>query len=276
MKMALEAMEKAHSLGLRSHFYSKLASAAGGAAGSSYFGTRNSLSFLVETPGQVHMGMLCMERRVLAQYVLASTVIGHTAQHAAAIRALVLDSRARVQKANQIYGEDRLFVLEHGATDTGSLTVPLIHVPTGEVVDGQHSIPYREHTQALLTRPRATAYVLPAGLAREQEILRVAEGHGLSHYRLDAGSCLLLKQYRTTEDGITLDEEAPVTFHTGALVFPNTASSAILNVIMEPDFTPSTPDRKMTLLRMGLLEADQDGALPLYRYCHTLKDGRLD
>ena len=47
------------------------------------------------------------------------------------------------------------------------------------------------------------------------------------------------------------------------------------NVIMEPDFNPANPDRKMTLLRMGLIEADEAGALPLYRYCHTLETGKV-
>lgn len=44
---------------------------------------------------------------------------------------------------------------------------------------------------------------------------------------------------------------------------------------MEPDFSPDKPDRKMTLLRMGLIEAGENGALPLYRYCHTLENGKV-
>ena len=35
------------------------------------------------------------------------------------------------------------------------------------------------------------------------------------------------------------------------------------------------PDRKMTLLRMGLITVDAIGHLPLYRYCHDLKDGKI-
>lgn len=273
MDMALCAMEKARSLGLRSHFYDKLASAAGGAAGSSYFGTRNSLSFLVETPGQVNLGMCCMERRVLAHYVLASSVIDYTAEHNAEIWATVHASRDFMEKANQCYLDEKPFVLEHGATVTGSWSTPLLHVPSGEIVEENHTIDYKEHTEALLTRPCATAYLLPAGLPREAEILRVAGDHAIGHYRLPAGSSVSLKQYAKTEDGILLSEEQPVFFENGALVFPNTVDSAVLNVIMEPDFNPANPDRKMTLLRMGLIEADETGTLPLYRYCHTLEKG---
>ena len=275
MNMALSAIEKAHSLGLRSHFYTKLASAAGGAAGSSYFGTRNSLSFLVETPGQTNFGMCCMERRVLAQYVLASSVIDYTVEHDAEIMALVHASREFMAKSNPIYLEDKLFVLEHGSSVTGAVSNPLIHVPSGEVVEENHVIDYTEHTVAVATRPRATAYALPAGLAQEAEILRVASTHMINHYRLPADSTVDLKQYITTEDGFTLTEERPVTFTGGALVFPNTVDSAILNVIMEPDFNAAKPERKMTLLRMGLIEADDAGELPLYRYCHTLENGKV-
>ncbi len=103
----------------------------------------------------------------------------------------------------------------------------------------------------------------------------MAACHALDHYRLGAGAVALVKGYRQTKDGIELGKEAPVTFQNGALVFPNTADSTILNVIMEPDFNPSNPDRKMTLLRMGLLEIDEDGRLPLYCYCRTLEGGKI-
>ena len=275
VNMALQAMDKARALGLRTHFYGKLASAAGGVAGSSYFGTRNSLSFLVETPGQVHMGMHCMERRVLAHYILASSVISYTAEHAAEILALVHASRSFMEKSNQIYDEKKLFVLEAGTTATGSRANPLIHVPTGEVVEENHAIDYTEQTEALITRPRATAYVLPCGLPHEADILRVTADHAIGHYRLPAGSTVALKQYLQTESSISLTGEQPVRFDREVLVFPNTVDSTILNVIMEPDFNPSKADRKMTLLRMGYLEADETGKLPLYCYCRTLENGKM-
>lgn len=276
MKMALCALEKARGLGLRSHFYGKLASAAGGAAGSSYFGTRNSLSFLVETPGQINWGMCCMERRVLAHYAMASAIIDYTVEYSSEIVELVRTSRDFVKKENQIYSEEKRFVLEHGSTVTGSWSNPLIHVPSGEVVEENHTIDYKEHTEALITRPRATAYVLPLGLAQEAEILRVAGNHAIDHYRLPVGSTVNLKQYIKDQNGFTLTEEQPVFFENGALVFPNTVDSAVLNVIMEPDFNAANPERKMTLWRMGLIEADEAGILPLYRYCHTLEDGKIN
>ena len=276
MKMALCALEKARSLGLRSHFYGKLASAAGGAAGSSYFGTRNSLSFLVETPGQINWGMSCMERRVLAHYTMASAMIDYTVEHGSEIVELVRSSRDFMKQANPVYRDDKLFVLEHGSSVTGSWSNPLLYVPSGEVVEENHTIDYKEHTEALATRPRATAYILPVGIPQEAEILRVADNHAIDHYRLPAGSTVNLKQYVKTDDGFTITEEQSITFQDGAWVFPNTVDSAVLNVIMEPDFNPGNPERKMTLLRMGLISADETGALPLYRYCHTLEKGKVN
>lgn len=275
MKMALQALGKCRDLGLRGHFYGKHASAAGGVAGSSYFGTRNSLSFLVETPGQINMGMCCMERRVLAQYILASTVIDYTAEHAREIMDTVHSSREYMLRTGPVYDENDLMVLEHEYEKTGSWSVPLIHVPTGKVVDPDYTIDYFEHTKIQLSRPRATAYVIPTGLEHEQEILRLAENHALEHYTLPAGSKIALQQYVQTQDGITLTPEQTVCFDKDAIVFPNTVDSTILCVIMEPDFNPSNPDRKMTLLRMGFMAADQNGNLPLYRYCHDLTNGKI-
>ena len=134
---------------------------------------------------------------------------------------------------------------------------------------------YNEHTQALITRPRATAYVLPTGLAEEAKILRVAKNHASEHYLLPAGSTVLLRQYLQQGEAIGLSDEQAICFDKGAHVFPNTVDSTVLGVIMEPDFNPSVPNRKMTLLRMGRISADAAGHLPLYRYCHNLNDGKV-
>lgn len=272
MKMALVALEKGKSLGLRAHFYTKLASAAGGAAGSSYFGTRNSLSFLVETPGQVHLGMFFMERRVLAHYVFASSVIDYTVEHAREVMETVHASRKHMAQKGAVYDEKDRIVLEHEKGVTGSWPVPLIHVPTGRVADPNHTEPYTEHVTALLTRSRPTAYVIPRGLEHEKDILRVTACHGIGHYELPAGSAVMLRQYTQNARGIDLADERKVCFKEGAYVFANTVPSTILNVIMEPDFN-SASGRKMTILSMGFINADAEGRLPVYRYCHDLTDG---
>lgn len=274
MKMALTALGKARDLGLRGHFYTKLASAAGGSAGSSYYGTRNSLSFLIETPGQVHLGMNCMERRVMGQYVPASAFISYAAEHAQEILDTVHGSRETMIRTGSVYDENDCIVLEHGGSETGYWAAPRIHVPTGTITDPDTCYAYKEHTIALRKRPRATAYILPKGLPNEEEILRVASVHAIGWYELPAGSAVNVRQYIRGNEEATLSDERMQRFDGGAYVFPNTVPSTILGVIMEPDFN-AVSGRKMTLLSMGLVDADENACLPIFRYCRDLTDGKV-
>ena len=275
MKIALKAIDKGLKLGLRSHFYSTLACGAGGSAGSSYFGTRNSISFLVETPGGTTLGGFCMARRVMAQYVLASTAISYAAEHAEEVISTVHSSRESMALLGHKYDETRLTVLEHGKAVIGSLSSPLINVPSGIVTDQNNETEYTDHKVALRTRPRATAYVIPVGLKNEGEILRVAACHAIPYYTLKEGCRVFLKRYSQVGDEATLSEESEVSFAEGAYVFVNTVPSTVLSVIMEPDFN-SASKRKMSLFSMGLIDADEDGRLPLYRYCRNLSDGKIE
>lgn len=275
LRMGLAATEKARSLGLRSHFYGTLATAAGGTAGSSYFGTRNSLSFLVETPGQVHLGMCFMERRVLAQYVLASTVISFTAENAQLVLDTVHSSRALMAAKGGIYDEADKVVLNHEKLETGSWVTPLVHIPSGKTVDANNQVPYTEHMIAARTRVRPTAYLMPRGLEAEEQILQVAAGHDISWYTLEPGSTVLVRRYRDVEGEVSLTEEYSHCFESGALVFPNTVTSTVLSVYMEPDFDREA-GRKFGPVSMDFVAADENGDLPVFRYCHDLQDGKVE
>ena len=274
MEIALCAIEKGRGLGLRSHFYGNLASAAGGSAGSSYYGTRNSLSFLVETPGGTTLGGNCLARRVMAQYVLASTVMRYAAEHSESVLDLVHGSRKKMAERGAIYDESDIMVLEHGSAHTGSIPTPLIHVLTGEIADPGFDMAYAEQPVSLRSRIRPTAYIIPKGIDCEQEILNLAACHGIPYYHLSDGECVKLRQYVQKNDEVDLLEESPVAFEKGAYVFPNTVESTVLCVIMEPDFNRSS-GRKMTLFSMGLVTADANGFLPVYRYCYDLNDGKV-
>ena len=273
MKIALTAIETAQKRGLRGRFYERFASAMGGSAGSSYYGARNSLSFLVETPGQTHLGMAFMERRVMAQYTLACTVIDYTAANPRQIMDTVHASRAHMVKTGAVYDENDVIVLEHTKGETGTLTMPVLNVLTGEVVEQDHVEGYDEHVGILRARPRATAYLIPCGVDNEDTILQIAACHAIAHDTLSPGSVIRVKQYGKGEEGVTLSDEQAVCFNQGAYVFPNTVPSTVLGAIMEPDFYG---DRKnMNLYSMELMEPDADGQFPLYRYCRDLKDGAV-
>ena len=274
MKIALEAIHKGRDLGLRTHFYQEFASAAGGSAGSSYFGTRNSISFLVETPGGTTLGNFCMARRVMAQYVLASTVISYAAEHADEILHIVRSSREKMIEQGRTYREDCLMVLEHDKTQTGSLPAPVIDVPSGKMTEIETSY-YTEHTVALRSRPRPTAYILSKGIENEQRILELLACHGIGYQSLPGGSIVPLRQYVKAEDGIDVSSETDVCFENGAYVFLNTVPSTVLSVIMEPDFN-RVSKRRMSLYSMELVDFDEGGKLPIYRYCHDLSDDGIE
>lgn len=274
MEISLHAIAQAKQLGLRGHYYQRLASAAGGTAGSSYFGTRNSLSFLVETPGGTTLGNYCMARRVMCQYILASTVIRYGADHAQKVMETVHTSRERLVAMGHVYDEANVVVLEHGNAHTGSLQVPMIRVLTGEITDPARVMEYNEQPLAVRFRVRPTAYVLPRELPEEEEILRVITGHDIPYQCLPANTAFSLRQYVCKNDEFSLTEEKTVRFPKGCIVLPNTVPSTILSVILEPDFGKNAK-RKMTLYSMGLVSADDDGFLPVYRYCHDLQKGSV-
>lgn len=274
VEIAREALGQGRQLGLRTHFYTKLASAAGGAAGSSYFGTRNSLSFLIETPGQIHLGMNFMERRVLSHYVSAAAIITYAARHARQVLDTVHASREKMRTTGPVYDEKDHIVLEPSRGETGTWTTPLIQPQTGEVIQPDYCSAYKEEVAAVRSRSRATAYLLPLGLPQQEEILRVVRCHAIGHYQLAPGSAVRVQRYRYADEQVSLTEPYVQRFEQGAIVFPNTVISTILGVIMEPDFG-SVYKRKMTLLSMGLIQADGDGNLPEYRYCHDLADGKV-
>ena len=147
-------------------------------------------------------------------------------------------------------------------------------MPSGKTTNPSYDIPYSEHVEALHSRVRPTAYVIPRGTINEESILRVAACHAIEHYQLDAGSTAKLCQYIKNEDGVEVCKEQSVRFDNGAYVFVNTVPSTVLSVIMEPDFN-SASGRKMSLLSMGLIEADENGYLPIYRYCRDLENGKI-
>ena len=274
MKIALKAIAKATDIGLRANFYQDLASAAGGSAGSSYFGTRNSISFLVETPGGTTLGSFCMARRVVAQYTLASTVITYAAENADEILNIVRSSRKAMIEKGRVYNEESLMVLEHDKSQTGSLVAPMIHVPSG-IAEPPETTNYFEHTIALRSRPRPTAYIIPMGIENESKITELLACHGIKYRTLPEGCTVSLRQYIKAEDGVDLADESAVRFDKGAYLYLNTVPSTVLSVILEPDFN-SVSKRKMSLLSMNLVNFDESGGLPIYRYCHDLKNDTIE
>ena len=121
------------------------------------------------------------------------------------------------------------------------------------------------------------------GLAANGEVSSVEDVDGavlqasqdLVQLLLGAGSTVLVRRYRDVEGEVTLTEEYSHCFESGALVFPNTVTSTVLSVYMEPDFDRAA-GRKFGPVSMGFVAADDNGDLPVFRYCHDLQDGKVE
>ena len=183
-------------------------------------------------------------------------------------------SRNAMVSKGAVYDEADMVVLHHEKLETGSWATPLINIPSGKVVEEKHVVPYTEHMIAARTRVRPTAYLMPRGLEAEEQILQVAAGHCIGWYTLEPGSTVSVRRYRDVEGEVSLTEEYSHCFENGALVFPNTVPSVVISAYLEPDFDRES-GRKFTPVSMGFVTADENGDLPMFRYCHDLQDGKV-
>ena len=272
MNTALSRLEE-DDYGLRGYAYSGTASSTRAVVGASYPACRGGLGFLLETKG-IHNGMTAIDRRVMAQYAAASSIISYVADNADTVMQTVHESRAKIAEQGGTYEEDDLVVLDHAAGTTKEWKSTSYNCMTGEVTTTK-TLTWTYPDVIVRSRVRPTAYVIPKDIDTADEIAELMSLHAVQYYELGAGSSVRLQQYKGNDTEATLSEESVVTFAGGAYVFPmNQVPATILAVIMEPDVTDSV-DTKSTLYRMGLVEGDAEGYLPIYRYCYDLVDGKI-
>lgn len=271
-----EALSNARDLGLRTGCYNGNYHGNSTASGVPYYAMRGSLSFLAETRG-IAAGMNWIERRMLAQYIAVSTVIKYTAENAESVLKLIGENRENIVKKGATYEEDDLIGLKHVSTyDTDNLwTSPEMNYLTGDVIDEDYQAKFRLYITTTRTRPRPTAYVIPKGEKWADSALSVLINHGVEYYELENGSAARLVQYKGDASAAELCDEKIISFENGAYVFPmNQTSANPLMLIMEPDV--HNPNKnEVNLLSMGLVAPDENGLMPIYRYCYGLKDGKI-
>ncbi|MBR3934066.1 MAG: S-layer homology domain-containing protein [Clostridia bacterium] len=276
---AIEIMRKAQSnaktLGLRAGCYNGNYHGNSTINGTAYYATRGSISFLFETRG-IYAGMNWAERRVMSQYVAASTIIDYAAKNSQTIVELCKNNRDNIIKKGATYEEDDNIGLKHISTyDENTIASPKIDYLTGEVIDPDNASKVRIFTTFTRSRTRPTAYVIPKGEKWADSALDVLKCHAVEYYELENGASARLVQYKGSASATELCDEKTVSFENGAYVFPmNQSSAAILALIMEPDVHNANND-KINLLSMGFAEPDENGLMPIYRYCYGLKDGKI-
>ena len=129
--------------------------------------------------------------------------------------------------------------------------------------------------KAVRTRVRPTAYVIPKDASGALTAAWLAKQHGIEYYEIDSGSAVSLQQYKGSSEEALLLSEQVVTFEKGAYVFTmDRYNGNILAMLMEPDVTDMT-GYNGTLVQSGIITPASDGTIPVYRYAHDLKDGKI-
>ena len=248
--------------------------------GRGHFNLLGSISVLFESCGQ-KIGRTAYERRVFTHYVGVTYVFDYVAEHAAEIQTTVDAARQELIDKGATYEadtKDDRVVLEHKLDTASSPKKVKVAIPTFSYVDGSvvdaNKTKYVYVHQAVRVRTRPTAYVISKSESWAADAVDRLVKSGVSCYELESNAAVKLQQYMGTESAVTLGEETVVIFEDGAYVFPmNQAAANIIALRMEPDVTDSS-GYDGSLLQSGYFVAN-GGAMPVYRYIHDLKDGKV-
>ena len=272
------ALNNAKQYGIRGTAYQQYPFDVYTTIGAAYPATRGSIGHLIETKG-IHAGMSMFERRVMSQWAASSGIIRFASQNSARILSTVAQARQEIISKGATYEEDDVIILRHSdVTDRDPWweDYDVYDWVSGEKT-GTTDYTWIRRSGIVSSRPRPTAYVIPADIDGIDDILRVVEGHNIQYYKLDNGSSVKLNQY--IYNNITssvLSGEQTVTFANGAYVFPmNQTASTLMGLMFEPDVYDNR-SYKSDFIRMGYMEAAEGQPLPLYRYEHNLVNGKVE
>ena len=242
--------------------------------GRAYYGLGNAISILIESHG-ADGALFAMPRRVYGQVVATKSIYDTTAANAKTVMDTVTTARAKIAEAGKTYDESDILVLKQSASGKVKSPTPL-HQYVADIYGNINSIGANAislQDTIVRSRPRPTAYVVPADVEWIGKLLYTLDHHGAEYYKLNAGSSAELQQYYYIEaDGTKsciadLRGSAKVTFEKGAYVIPmDQESGTIIGMLMEPDVGDSARYNG-TIYQNGLLKYDEKTMnFPLYRY----------
>lgn len=242
--------------------------------GRAYYGLGNAISILIESHG-ADGALFAMPRRVYGQVVATKSIYDTTAANAKTVMDTVNTARAKVAETGKTYSESDVLVLKQSASGKVKSPTPL-HQYVADIYGNINSIGANAislQDTIVRSRPRPTAYVVPADVEWIGKLLYTLDRHGAEYYKLNAGSSAELQQYYYIEaDGTKsciadLRDSAKVTFEKGAYVIPmDQESGTIIGMLMEPDVGDSARYNG-TIYQNGLLKYDETTKnFPLYRY----------
>jgi len=248
--------------------------------GRCYFGLFDCLSFLVETRG-IGAGKNNFERRVFTQEQAVTAYIEYAAAHAAEIKAAVAAARASLAEQGKTYDESKTYALYQ--TASGEKVTPYVINSYAYKLDGtqvvlneNRALPLNDTAER--SRPRPTAYVIPADHPNIDRILYIFDNQGAEYYKLYPGTAAELQQYyyvgpytavskRTVGFEAGLRDAATTAFPNGAYVIPmDQVAANVIAAICEPDVNDSN-GYDGSLVQFGLITYnDETKNYPIYRY----------
>lgn len=273
--------------GMQPSYYLNETNGKYGASSCTNRGLRGSVSILLESRG-IGGGNNTMARRVAAHLISMDQILTYAAQNSAELKDVTDAERNRIITSGTTYEESDTITLEHTTTTNANLkyTNKTFDLATGTITSSYTSTPKVYVAMEGRTRPRPTAYVIPAGESWNKDVLDLMTLHGISYYFVEAGATIQLQQYTGTIEAATLTAEQGYTFPEGCYVLPmNQAMGTILAILMEPDIKDehnvdaggSTETvASGTLAQMDIIPS-ANGVFPIYRYIQNLNaDGTIN
>lgn len=249
-------------------WYSAVVNTAGAADNTrSYAGAQGRIQILMESRG-IYLGNEAYGSRTASQIVSTMAAIEYTAENATALENAVAAERQRVIKAGETYEETELLGIanEKVAHPEYTVTTEKTNTASGRITIFDQ-VPYI-YTPAV-TRPAPTAYVIPADLAKIDQIVELMDLQQIEYTLLPAGAAIELQQYTGTVENIALSNEQIYAFPNGAYVFQmNQVNAYVLAMMMEPDSCGQDLVQQNRITPEGEL-------FPIYRYIHDLENGAI-
>ena len=244
-----------------------------------YFTTAGTLYVLMESRG-IYSGNEAIVRRTVSHMAAVNGILDYLHENAEQVKSLVAAERQTFAANGAIYDQDDVLLLQTGSRTTndadkeawGTLKTDrqTVNWETGVI-----TFPTRyPNVYDVATRSRVlpTAYVIPADAQGIDQVLLMAQRHGIAYTLLPEGATMELQHYGGTVTEATLGVETATRFAQGCYVFAmNQEKALVLATLMEPDVTNAS-SYGGTLAQRGYLQVTDT-----YRYIRNLNaQGTVD
>lgn len=263
MQIVKDTLSALQSKGFRTFMYKP---SSNNTTSCNYARLMNSYSFLLESNG-IGLGKNHFERRVLSHHEGVMSILKQVSASSQTIRQKVKAAREELVRTGRTYSSSDKFVLKHGISQSGGISIPRPSFDFfGRVVGSPYKTDVCYNTDvALRSRTRPTAYIISKKAAGAKTVRNTLTANGVKYFELEENARVSVKQYGGTETKASLSEKKKVTFAKGAYVFFMDQKTAnIIAASMEPDVN-DTAGFNGTFVQSGVIRK-VSGKYPIYRY----------